>query len=223
MRFVIKVVKLKEKEWEVNVGLLSQILLPFQGQRLIEWFNDLTELWHDTSPIKPAETASPQGLTQWIHYKNFVVWHLEEKIRIGDLSPDQIVEIQKSIDLHNLKRLEAMEQIDIWIENVLVSAGIRPGREVEVNSETIGSIVDRLSILTLKIFHLDERINNEDTAPEERQETLLRKNILFEQRADVASALDRLLLEYRQARKRHCVYRQFKIYNDPNFHWEDYL
>lgn len=205
------------------MGLLSQILLPFQGQRLVEWFNDLTELWHDTAPIKPNDTSSPQGLTQWVHYKNFVVWHLEERVRKGDLSPEKILEIQRSIDIHNLKRLEAMEQIDIWIENVLVSAGIRPGKEVEVNSETIGSIVDRLSILTLKIFHLNERINAANTTNEEKQEILLRKNILVEQRADVATALDRLLLEYRQAKKRHCVYRQFKIYNDPNFHWEDYL
>ncbi len=202
---------------------LSEIFQPFGGERLIEWFSDLTELWHDTAPIRPSEIASPEGLTQWVHYKNFLIWHFEEKVRREGLPPEQIVEIEKSIDRHNYKRLEAIEQIDIWIENALIVAGIRPGEDVDVNSETVGSIVDRLSILTLKIFHLNEQLLEDSLTEEQRQLAAMRKSILEEQRRDVAGALDRLLYELRRGKKRHRVYRQFKVYNDPNFNVEKYL
>lgn len=203
--------------------VLSELLSPFRGERLIEWFNDLTELWHDTAPIKPKDITSPQGLTQWVHYKNFVVWHLQEQIRRKGTPNEVIVESGKSIDYHNLKRLEAIEQMDIWLENVLNAAGLHPDRSVEVNSESPGSIVDRLSILTLKIFHMNEHLMNGDLSEEQQQLAALRKSILEEQRNDLADALNKLLLDLRQAKKRHQVYRQFKIYNDPSFHPEEYL
>jgi hypothetical protein len=201
---------------------LSEVLSPFSGSRLCEWFSDLSELWHDTSPIKPNDSTSPHGLTQWIHYKNFVVWHLEEQVRRKGVKPKEIVEMEQTIDRHNLKRLEAIEQIDIWIENVLNTAGIHPDKEIEVNSETPGSIVDRLSILTLKIFHLNEHLLNAHISEEQRQLPALRKSILEEQRADLANAMDKLLLDLRQVKKRHQVYRQYKIYNDPSFHPEQF-
>lgn len=203
--------------------VLSELLSPFRGERLIEWFNDLTELWHKTAPIRPKDISSPQGLTQWVHYKNFVVWHLQEQIRRKETSDEVIVESGKSIDYHNLKRLEAIEQIDIWLENVLNAAGLHPEPSVEVNSESPGSIIDRLSILTLKIYHLNEHLMNADLNEEQRQLTALRLSILEEQRNDLANALNKLLLDLRQAKKRHQVYRQFKIYNDPSFHPEQYL
>jgi hypothetical protein len=210
--------KVKE-EWLTS---LSEVLSPFRGSRLCEWFSDLTELWHDTAPIKPNDIASPHGLTQWIHYKNFFVWHFEEQVRHEGVKDKEIVELEQKIDRHNLKRLEAIEQIDIWIDNVLNSAGIRPDKDIDVNSETPGSIVDRLSILTLKIFHLNELLLNERLNEEQRQLPALRKSILEEQRSDLAGAMDKLLLDLRQAKKRHQVYRQYKIYNDPSFHPEQY-
>jgi len=97
---------------------LSELLRPFGGERLIEWFDDLTELWHETAPIKPADISSPKGLTQWVHYKNFTVWHLEERVRQEGMTDQDILEAERTIDVHNLRRLEAVEQIDIWIDNV---------------------------------------------------------------------------------------------------------
>ncbi len=197
---------------------LSDLLKPFSGERLIEWFTDLTELWHDTAPIKPNDNSSPKGLTQWIHYKNYIMWHLEEFVRQDGASDAEILEAEKIIDLHNVKRLAAIEQIDIWLDTVLKSAGIISSEEASVNSETPGSIIDRLSILTLKIYHLKERLNSDDLTEQNRQNMTIRLAVLEEQYQDLAAALDRLLLELRQAKKQHKVYRQFKIYNDPNFH-----
>ena len=200
------------------MAALSDLLKPFGGDRLVEWFSDLTELWHDTAPIKPNDTTSPKGLTQWIHYKNYIVWHLEEFVRKEGPSEADVLEAERIIDLHNIKRLAAIEQIDIWLDNVLKSAGVSPHEDVLVNSETPGSIIDRLSILTLKIFHIREQLEAKSVSEQERQNYNIRLSVLVEQYTDLTKALDALMLDLRQAKKQHKVYRQFKIYNDPNFH-----
>jgi hypothetical protein len=204
------------------VAALSDLLKPFSGERLIEWFDDLTELWHDTAPIKPNDTSSPKGLTQWVHYKNFVVWHLEEFVRDANTTDADILKAEKTIDDHNMKRLEATEQIDIWLENVLQTAGVTADDVSVVNSETPGSIVDRLSILILKIFHMHEHFESDDLTEQERKTLELKMHILEEQRNDLAGAMDRLLMDIRKGKVQHKVYRQFKIYNDPSFHPEDF-
>ncbi|MBN1466718.1 DUF4254 domain-containing protein [candidate division KSB1 bacterium] len=201
---------------------LSELLTPFNGARLIEWFEDLTELWHDTAPIKPNDISSPKGLTQWIHYKNFVVWHLEELVRNENSSNQDIVDAEKTIDVHNMKRLAAIEQMDIWIDNLLQAADVTPQADAPVNSETPGSIVDRLSILVLKIFHMQKYLLDKSLDENHRKPLSLKIHILQEQRDDLARAIDRLLLDIRQGKKRHKVYRQFKIYNDPSFHRAHY-
>ena len=199
------------------LAALSELLQPFSGTRLVEWFSDLTALCHDAAPIKPNDIESPKGLTQWIHYKNYIVWHLEEYVRKDEATESEILEAEKTIDMHSLKRLAAIEQIDIWLDNVLKSAGISLGGDAPVNSETPGSIIDRLSIITLKIFHIREHLEADDLSQKTRRNLDIRLSVLQEQYADLARALDILLLDLRQAKKRHKVYRQFKIYNDPSF------
>lgn len=202
---------------------LEDIFIPFTGDRLVEWFNDLTELWHDTTPIKPNDISSPKGLTQWVHYKNYIVWHLEEKVRKEGVNDQEVLKCEKRIDQHNLKRLEAMEQIDIWIENVLESAGIEPDNDAELNSETPGSIVDRISSISLKIFHMKEHLANDNLENKQAKILQLRLAVLKEQITDLAQSMDKLLLDLRQSRKKHKVYRQFKLYNDPSFHSDNYI
>lgn len=204
------------------MATLSELLKPFRGEQLIEWFDDLTELWHDTAPLKPNDTSSPKGLTQWVHYKNFVVWHLEESVRQNDIADDEFVHAEKTIDAHNMKRLEAIEQIDIWIDNVLQSADVKASKDAGINSESPGSIVDRLSILVLKIYHMHRHVQDDKLKQSEQKKLELQLRVLQEQLDDLATALDQLLLEIRQGKKRHKVYRQFKIYNDPSFHVEQF-
>jgi len=201
---------------------LTEIMSPFSGQRLNEWFSDLIELWHDTAPIEPTEYQSPKGMTQWLHYQNFVVWHLEEMLRHNDIKPDKIHRLEQAVDKHTNQRMDVLEQIDIWIDNVLETAGIAPADGTPVHSETPANIINRLSVLSLKIFHLKERLDNDNLGKEDKHTVNLRFRILEEQVRDVSKALDQLLLDLRQARKKHKVYRQFKIYNDPSFHPELY-
>lgn len=196
---------------------IKEILSPFEGQRLLEWFTDLIELWHDTAPLKPNETQSPKGMTQWVLYKNFVVWHLEEMLRDENIEPQRLLKIEHAIDRNNHIRLDVLEQIDIWIDNVLNTAGINPGSDAPVHSETPSNIINRLSILCLKIYHIQERLKRQDSG-DDQQTMEIRLNVLEEQRQDIAKALDQLIQELRLGEKKHKVYRQFKIYNDPSFH-----
>jgi len=196
---------------------LSEILSPFAGDRLVEWFADLTLLWHETEAIKPDDIVSPKGLSRWLHYNNYVLWHLEDQARRTDVADDVIVRCKREIDRHNQQRNDAIENIDAWIGTVLASAGIEPGEEVELNSETPGSIIDRLSIASLKIYHMERQTDRKKAGREHRALAARRLEVLKEQSSDLAAALNRLLLDLKQAKKRHKIYRQYKMYNDPRF------
>jgi len=197
---------------------LTKILSPFKGERIIEWYSDLTDLWHSTAaPVVSEDHNSPKGMTQWIHFNNFLLWHLEDDARRDDVSAEEIMKTKRAIDKHNQNRNDVIERIDIWIDNVLKTSGIKPDDDVEMNSETPGSIIDRLSILSLKIYHMDEQIQRHDVGKEHQDVARDRLAILKEQRHDLSAALDKLILDLRQTHKRHKVYRQFKMYNDPNF------
>jgi hypothetical protein len=142
---------------------------------------------------------------------------LEDEVRRSDVPVNKIVECKRLIDKHNQQRNDTVERIDIWIDNVLKSANIEPDNSVEMNSETPGSIIDRLSIVCLKIYHMNEQLERNDVDSEHKKIAKLRTGILMEQRDDLAHALDKLILDLRQAHKRHKIYHQFKMYNDPRF------
>jgi hypothetical protein len=205
------------------VTSLNDIFAQFEGNGLIEWFGDLTELWHETGPIRPDDRLSPKGMTQALHYHNFWLWHKEDEARRTDISDEEIATAKRTIDMQNQQRNDGIENIDLWIDNVLNAAGINPGVEVELNSETPGSMVDRLSILSLKIYHMDEQSMRKDLGAELQELCEIRANVLREHRHDLALALDKLFLDLRQVRKRHKVYRQYKMYNDPRFNPAIYM
>jgi hypothetical protein len=199
------------------VNSLSEIFAPFKSENLIEWFDDLVTLWHETGPIEPEDHHSPKGMFQWVHYHNFKLWHSEDQARRTDLEPEKIVACKRKIDHHNQLRNDGIEQIDVWIDNVLKTAEIDPDDSVEINSETPGSIIDRLSILTLKIYHMEEQTRRQDIDRSHLELCQMRCQILLQQRQDLGVAFDKLMLDLRQVKKKHKIYRQYKMYNDPMF------
>ncbi len=202
---------------------LTDIFSPLASSNLLEWFQDLNQLWHETGPIAPEDRQASKGMTQWIHYHNYCLWHEEDEARRSDVPDAYIVRAKRDIDKHNQQRNDGIEKVDVWIDNVLSTAGIQPDEQVELNSETPGAIIDRLSILTLKIYHMEEQKERPDLSDDLRNLCDLRRSILHEQINDLARALDKLFLDLRQVKKRHKVYRQFKMYNDPRFNPAVYL
>ncbi len=187
----------------------------FNSDVLTEWFSDLVSLWHETGPIAPNHFSSPKELFQWIHYQNYILWHLEDDARREDLPPEEIVGIKRSIDKHNQERNDGIERLDHYLDEKLRENSLN-AEDAEINSETPGSIVDRLSILSLKIFHMDEQIERRHVSKQHRAQAKARKEILMEQQSDLGKAFDKLIQDLKEGKKRHKLYRQFKMYNDPN-------
>ncbi|MFP4686543.1 MAG: DUF4254 domain-containing protein [bacterium] len=141
------------------------------------------------------------GELQKLHFANHTIWHFEDEARRDDVSPQWIVEIKRGIDAVNQQRNNQMENIDEW---VLTATGVEPDdRELEIHSEPPGLMLDRFSILSLKIYHYRCQGKNDVLARLDRQ------------RIDLGAAFDTVMRQYAAGQKRFRIYRQFKTYNDP--------
>jgi hypothetical protein len=156
-----------------------------------------------SSPLWDAVTAN--------HRHNGQLWEQEDLAR-RKLAPDaEIAGNKRAIDLHNQKRNDAIERID----EELLKALADPAAGARLNSETAGAMIDRLSILSLKIHHMRLQTQRSDVDPVHVESCTVKLKRFIEQRADLAACLDQLLAEAQQGRSYFKVYRQFKMYNDP--------
>jgi len=145
------------------------------------------------------------------HRCNCLLWDEEDLARRRSVPDAEIAGNKRAIDGHNQKRNDAIERID---EHLL---GFFQGKKenARLNSETPGAMIDRLSILSLKIHHMRLQTLRSDVDRAHVENCLLKLNRLNEQRVDLAACLDRLLAECARGESYFKVYRQFKMYNDP--------
>ena len=147
------------------------------------------------------------------HWHNCALWEQEDLARRRNVPDAEIASNKRAIDAHNQKRNDAIERIDELILGFLKDVPAKPG--ARQNSETAGAMIDRLSILSLKIRAMRAQTERTDVDRAHVENCKARLEKLHEQRADLASCLDRLLDEARQGTAFYKVYRQFKMYNDP--------
>ena len=153
---------------------------------------------------------------QWIaanHRYNSLLWQEEDKARRTDVDAAEIAASKRLIDQFNQKRNDAIEAMDEAILTEL--RHIEPAADARLNSETAGAMIDRLSILALKIFHMREQTERMDADFSHIEACRNKLERLIDQRKDLACCLDTLLQEAAQGRAYFKVYRQFKMYNDP--------
>ena len=165
---------------------------------------------HGHAPATPAPVAS-DALAQLVlnqHRANFDLWHREDEARNPAVSDAVIAQVKHDIDRLNQLRNDLAEQIDLTL---LDSTELNP--EAPLHSESPGLIVDRLSILALKIFHTEEQLHR--STPEHQDRNRARLSVLNEQRDDLAACLDLLWAEVLDGTRRFKLYRQLKMYNDP--------
>jgi hypothetical protein len=182
------------------------------GSIAIRTFHD-ADLERDTG--SPSAFASSAGVWTWIeanHRCNRLLWDEEDRARRRDVADAAIVANKRAIDGYNQRRNDAIENVD---EALLARlANVSLAADAWHNSETAGSIVDRLSILSLKVFHMRAATLRADATAEHRatcREKLARLEL---QRADLARCFDTLLARALEGRAFWRVYRQFKMYND---------
>lgn len=151
------------------------------------------------------------------HRFNCLLWREEDKARRQDVPAGEIAAGKRRIDTYNQQRNDAVETIDEAILTALAAVipAIAPAPDARLSSETAGAMIDRLSILALKIHHMREQTLRLDAGAAHVDACAARLGRLVTQRTDLSGCLDRLLLESLDGRAYFKVYRQFKMYNDP--------
>ncbi|SDN09044.1 DUF4254 domain-containing protein [Siphonobacter aquaeclarae] len=167
----------------------------------------------DTPIPNPYENGT---ISQLLYLKNWidtVQWHLEDIIRSPQIAPEELVAVKRRIDQSNQDRTDTVERIDDWFLSFFGTIERKPG--ARLNSETPAWLLDRMSILQLKIYHFREQAERSDASEEHRSKAEQKLRILLEQEQDLAMCFDELAEDIRAGVRYMKVYRQMKMYNDP--------
>ncbi|HEY0264903.1 MAG TPA: DUF4254 domain-containing protein [Granulicella sp.] len=179
-----------------------------------------TIIWHDeTHPsyrFSFPEAPAFADLVMANHRANFDLWHEEDLARDPSASDSDIACEKHRIDTLNQRRNDLVEQMDRWLLEFLDHEGASLNPHSELNSETPGLILDRLSILALKIYHTREEAHRANATDAHRRRNCMRLVLLEEQRTDLAGCLLSLWEQVLVGKRRFKLYRQMKMYNDPD-------
>lgn len=175
-----------------------------------------TRVWH----ASPAETDL-FAANEWLvaverqHRANFDLWHIEDQARTPNASDEDLASVKRQIDTTNQLRNDRAEELDRFLLAWLEGNGM-PNPGAPLNSESPGLVIDRLSILALKIYHTREEAARHDAPAGHAERNRERLAMLEEQRNDLADCLDALWQETLAGTRRFKHYRQLKMYNDPD-------
>ena len=193
----------RHRESSAAEALASIDVCRLHDEALVEWY-----------AAPPAAVEAADGLAPLVraqHFCNFSLWSLEDEARRVDVDDAVIAGIKRSIDRWNQRRNDLIEKLD---EAVLAELPSAVGAGAEQHSETAAQMIDRLSILALKNWHMDRQAARLDD-PALALECAHKLAVLKTQRQDLSNCLRRLLDDCRAGRRFFKLYRQFKMYNDP--------
>lgn len=168
----------------------------------------------DHREINPYVAGSIEHLLYRKNWIDTVQWHLEDIIRDPGIDPAEALKIKRRIDASNQERTDMVEYIDSWLLEKY--AYVQPMPDARINTETPAWAIDRLSILALKIYHMQQEVLRTDTDDEHRAACDKKLSVLLAQRADLSNAIDELIADIEAGRKYMKVYKQMKMYNDPS-------
>ena len=190
--------------------------LPFLVEHIIRRHAEWTARWHkcETAP----RTQLPWSAIERNHRMNFDLWHEEDLARRDDLGPERVRDAKRAIDRCNQARNDAVETLDAWLLSQLPPAN--PGSPL--HSETPGMIIDRLSILSLKLHHMEIEAARASATAEHRRQCADKCAVLKEQLGDLKESLETLLGQLQSGARRFKIYRQFKMYNDASLNPQIY-
>ena len=189
---------------------MEEIRIPV-AKTVVHLHDVATTQWHmpdDGSVIASDGMFEAMILAQ--HRENFDLWHEEDEARNPDASPARIAEVKHAIDRLNQRRNDLVESMDGSLASTFAQNADAP-----LHSETPGMMIDRLSIMALKIFHTRQETLRATATDAHRDKNLFRLSVLVEQRTDLVRCLDKLVTDIRDGQRRFKIYRQMKMYNDP--------
>lgn len=184
-----------------------------------EIFNKAIQDYHlkdnvDTPISNPYQHDTIENrlyLKCWI---DTVQWHLEDIIRDPHIDPLEALQLKRRIDRSNQDRTDLVEQIDSYFRQKYSDVNVKP--DARLNTESPAWAIDRLSILALKIYHMNEQTLRSDASNEHLTKCKEKLNVLLEQQKDLGTAINQLLEDIEAGKIYMKVYRQMKMYNDPS-------
>ncbi len=182
-------------------------------------FQDVIKNYHEINTVdQPFENPydKTSDLIEHLLYRkcwiDTVQWHYEDIIRDPNIDPVSALKLKRQIDGSNQDRTDMVEFIDSYFLEKFKD--VKPKINATINSESPAWALDRLSILALKIYHMDEEANRSDASQEHRIKCQSKLDVLLEQRIDLSGAIDQLLKDIENGDKFMKVYKQMKMYND---------
>lgn len=162
----------------------------------------------------PYDPKSIEGVLYAKNRIDAVQWHLEDIIRDPNIDPVAALALKRRIDASNQDRTDMVEELDSWLRDKYADVHVLP--DATINTESPAWALDRLSILALKIYHMDLEAHRSDADDAHRAKCAGKLDILLQQRADLISAINALIEDIAAGRKYMKVYRQMKMYNDED-------
>ncbi|MCA9246479.1 MAG: DUF4254 domain-containing protein [Planctomycetales bacterium] len=182
-------------------------------QTVTKLHRETVERWHDQEIDNLYDGLLHTVCQQ--HQFNFLLWHEEDIARSKHVTDTRIAQVKRAIDGYNQQRNDWIERIDDQLLAMLTNCDISMNPGASLNTETPGSAIDRLSIMSLRIYHMHEQLDRTDTDEQHRQSVRAKLDLCYEQHMDLSSSLADLLTDIFAGSKQLKLYRQMKMYNDP--------
>ena len=181
-------------------------------------FRSAVAQYHQTDHVDaPMPCAYTPGSIEYdLYHKTWidtVQWHLEDIIRDPQIDPSEALVIKRRIDRSNQDRTDLVERIDSYFLSQYEA--VTPQPDARINTESPAWAIDRLSILHVKLWHMQEQVDRTDVSKEQHDKCVAKMAVLNEQLQDLTTAIGQLLDDYQSGTRIMKVYRQMKMYNDP--------
>jgi len=189
-----------------------------KADEMMALFNLAIEDYHQEDHVDQAmQNPFPKdSMQEMLYHKNWidtVQWHLEDIIRDPNIEPAEALKIKRRIDASNQDRTDMVEQVDDAI--LALYKEVKPQSFARLNTESPAWAIDRLSILALKIYHMNIEAQREDIDQALLEKNRYKLSVLRIQEEDLSQAINQLLEDLATGKRTAKVYRQMKMYNDP--------
>lgn len=200
----------------MNFAAIQKHMISQLSNRIFQQvIDDYHKQDHVDAPLKnPYTTNSLEHILYHKCWIDTVQWHLEDIVRNPEIDPEEGLKIKRRIDASNQERTDMVEQLDQYFREKF--SNVKPLPEARINTESPAWAIDRLSILALKIYHMKIETERSDVSEAHIQACSRKLAVLELQQIDLSTAIDELLQDIEEGRKKMRVYQQMKMYNDPS-------